>query len=93
MIDKMYDIYFNLSDMHQVVRDEEVTGEGEFWVIGETFEFDFITEDPSIQQNDDYAVVVRRNHTCICTQCGEIFPYAEPNQQDGSFKCWSCRHW
>jgi hypothetical protein len=30
---------------------------------------------------------------CNCKKCGEHYPYAnKPNQKDGSFKCWACRH-
>lgn len=34
-----------------------------------------------------------RTHTdgCVCVKCKELFPYAEPNQDDGSFKCYRCR--
>lgn len=29
----------------------------------------------------------------ICSgPCGEFYPYAEPNQPDGSLKCYGCRH-
>ncbi len=27
-----------------------------------------------------------------CTGCLQTFPYAEPNQADGTLKCWSCRN-
>lgn len=27
-----------------------------------------------------------------CLICKDYSPYAVPNQPDGSFKCWSCRH-
>lgn len=26
-----------------------------------------------------------------CGRCQEFYPYAEPNQPDGTLKCWSCR--
>lgn len=28
---------------------------------------------------------------CDCKKCKEIFPYAEPNQDDGTLICYSCR--
>lgn len=28
---------------------------------------------------------------CICRKCQEFFPYAEPNQEDGSMICYGCR--
>jgi hypothetical protein len=28
---------------------------------------------------------------CSCKKCGELYPYAEPNQPDGSLVCYSCR--
>jgi hypothetical protein len=27
-----------------------------------------------------------------CTSCGDFSTYAEPNQEDGTFVCWSCRN-
>lgn len=29
---------------------------------------------------------------CSCKKCKEFFEYAEPNQEDGTLVCWSCRH-
>jgi hypothetical protein len=29
---------------------------------------------------------------CSCKICKELYPYAEPNQEDGTLICWSCRH-
>ena len=28
---------------------------------------------------------------CKCRECSEHYPYAEPNQQDGTLLCYSCR--
>lgn len=28
---------------------------------------------------------------CKCSRCKEFFPYAVPNQADGTLKCYSCR--
>jgi hypothetical protein len=31
---------------------------------------------------------------CTCKKCKEFFPYAEPNQEDGTLVCYGCRmHW
>lgn len=88
----MYDIYFDLNDMHQTVSESD----DEFWGIGESFDFDLGLDEP---YTDDYPVVVQKpkhksnGNGCNCTKCGEAFPFAEPNQPDGSFKCWSCRNY
>lgn len=29
---------------------------------------------------------------CKCKKCKEFYDYAEPNQEDGTLVCWSCRH-
>ena len=29
---------------------------------------------------------------CVCKKCKELFPYAEPNQDDGTLVCYACRH-
>lgn len=28
---------------------------------------------------------------CVCVKCREFFPYAEPNMEDGTLVCYSCR--
>lgn len=35
----------------------------------------------------------KKSTGCICTRCKEFYEYAEPNQKDGSFKCFSCRNY
>jgi DNA-directed RNA polymerase subunit RPC12/RpoP len=119
----MYDIYFDLNNMHQVVDDApaeqlsllydeltavskaqavhvedetamEIEGEGEF--LSFNFELDL---PEAAEPLDDFAVVVKKKkikkpgNGYTCSGCGEIYPYAEePNQKDGSFKCWACRN-
>jgi hypothetical protein len=40
----------------------------------------------------DVAPVTQRNyHNLYCVRCGEHYPFAEPNQPDGSLKCYRCR--
>lgn len=83
----MYDIYFDLRNMHQTVEESDdnvcVSNDDQF-----AFEFDISLDLP---EEDDRAVIVRKPQTC--KQCNEIYPYAEPNQKDGTFKCYSCRIW
>ncbi len=68
----MYDIFFDLDDMHQAIDAGD-----DIW--GEQLDFEFIKK---LAENKD---------GCICTKCHELFPYAEPNQPDGSLICYSCR--
>jgi formylmethanofuran dehydrogenase subunit E len=84
----MYDIYFDLNNMHQVVDDAKTE---EFWLVGESFSFDIELDLP--EQEDDYAVIVKRSNGLNCNKCGELFPYAEPNQKDGTLVCYSCRNY
>jgi len=83
----MYDIYFDLNNMHQTVNEADEENQIDF-----DFELDLPEGDSG--SVDDYPVIVRRSRNgCTCKTCGEIYPYAEgPNQPDGSFKCWSCRN-
>ena len=101
----MYDIYFDLNDMHQSVDD----GDNEQLVLpfgqlppqpadeivsvvyyktragsDEAFSFDFDLVLP-----DDRAVIVKKPQ--VCDKCNEIYPYAEPNGENNSFRCYSCR--
>jgi hypothetical protein len=77
-----------------MVDDDEQT---EFWYSeGEifTFELDSSELEKSIEQNSETMVVKRtiKSAGCNCTNCKDFFQYAEPNQEDGTFKCWGCRH-
>lgn len=88
--DYMYDIFFDLLDMHQVVVEEETFVEIDLDDEPITFNFDLDLPFPN-ETNDDYPVIVRKSYGHTCKQCGEICPHAESNQKDGSFKCYSCR--
>lgn len=95
----MYDIFFDLNNMHQTV--EETDGEqlsllyDELTAIStkqsiragsdEAFSFDFELD----LDNDDRAVIVKK--PLVCEKCNEIYPYAEPNGENNSFRCYSCR--
>lgn len=39
------------------------------------------------------AQVQSKSYGCHCAKCGNHFPFAEPNQADGSLVCWNCRHY
>ena len=89
----MYDIHFDLNDMHQTVEETD-----EYWMVGESFSFDFVDQirddHDEDMDDDDFAVIVKRkSNGCVCKKCGETFPYAEPNQKDGTLICWSCRNY
>ena len=57
-----------------------------------TFTFD----DFFAKEVDDLAVPVTKrskNNGMVCCKCQDFCPYIEePNQADGTFKCWSCRN-
>jgi hypothetical protein len=76
----MYDIYFDLANMHQTV--EEAEEEEQL-----AFNFDWNLDFP-----EDNIAPVKSSNGYNCQKCGELYPYAEPNQADGLFKCWGCRH-
>lgn len=66
----------------------------ELWIQGE-FSFDSdegLSNQPIIIQ-DDYIIVKRAEKEGFnCCKCGEYYEYAKTNQEDGTFKCWGCRH-
>ena len=33
----------------------------------------------------------KKSDGCTCKKCQEFFPYAEPNQKDGTLVCYGCR--
>lgn len=82
----MYDIYFDLNNMHQTVNEAD---ENQI-----DFDFELDLPEGDNDSTDDYPVIVRRSKNgYTCKSCGEIYPYAEePNRKDGSFRCWGCRN-
>lgn len=70
----------------------------EFWTGGESFiigvdtgvDTDSTTKHVIINKN--YKIVKKKSEGCICIKCGDLYEYAEPNREDGTFKCWGCRH-
>jgi hypothetical protein len=58
--------------------------------------FSFELDLPYCVEYDDYPVIVKEKikykDGAVCINCNELYPYVEePNQKDGSFKCYSCR--
>jgi hypothetical protein len=85
----MYDIFFDLGNMHQAVEEEE---DYDDW-FGEGFSFDFVREvKEKPKATPDYIELKKKSCGHTCTKCREFYPYAEVNQDDGSFKCWGCRN-
>lgn len=87
----MYDIFFDLNHMHQVVDDDNV--QMSYCVDDDTqlcFDFNFEFDDPDLAVPVDFP---KSENGLTCKSCNEYYPYAErPNQKDGSFKCWGCRN-
>jgi len=59
------------------------------WVPGQTFTFNIpVTTQP-------IAIPLEKKSNkegCNCKKCKEFYPYAEPNQEDGTLICYACRH-
>ncbi len=102
----MYDIYFDLNNMHQTV-DEDDSADlsrlyDELTAVSQAqqshqidFNFELDLPEGDNDSSDDYPVIVKRRskNGLTCKTCTEHYPYAEEsNQADGSFKCWSCRN-
>lgn len=45
-----------------------------------------------IQPTQQSVVKIVRTGPVCCGKCGNFNDYAEPNQADGTFVCYSCRH-
>ena len=89
----MYDIFFDLNNMHQTVEMSDEQGEldDEFWMLGECFEFENDAEACSVPHREQSKEPKRYENGCHCIRCGELYPQAEPNQPDGTLICYSCR--
>lgn len=50
--------------------------------------------DPQFTGIDSEAKPKKKNHSdgYACKKCKDFFPYAEPNQEDGTLVCYACRH-
>lgn len=57
--------------------------------------FNFELDIPETSEyEDDYPVIVKEKYKngANCIKCNELYPYVEePNQKDGTFKCYICR--
>lgn len=85
----MYDIYFDLQDMHQTVEEEEDTQE---WLSGEGFDFEFIKQfSEKVEELKKSAPRKRKSDGATCKSCGEFYPYADP-EPGTVFRCWGCRN-
>ena len=81
----MYDIYFDLNNMHQTVQESEEPEQLDLFPIQDGFDFDWVADLPKEQ------IELTDGQTCI--KCQDFYPYADrPNQKDGTFKCWPCRN-
>lgn len=79
----MYDIFFDLDNLHNLVEkdnDDECLFD-EYIQLDLNFEHD---ESPPTKKTFS-------PNGYNCTKCGDNYPYAEPNQTDGTLICYSCR--
>ena len=85
----MYDIYFDLANMHRTVEESDHAEQLDLFTgaeMGMGFDFDWISDLPK----ENFELTDGQT----CKQCGDFYPYADrPNQKDGTFKGWGCRHY
>jgi hypothetical protein len=74
--------------MHRDISDEEL----EFWLDGEKLIISWDDDLAGSSVSPNQEVIEKKSAGCRCKKCDNFFEYAEPNQIDGSFKCWGCRH-
>lgn len=86
----MYDIFFDLGDMHQSV--EEADEIDEYTYLGPNFIKPSNNYYPEDDQSDYPVIVERPKQGYHCKKCKELFPHSEPNQSDGTLICYSCRN-
>jgi len=79
----MYDILFDLDNMHQTVCEKDEEPDDKFWT---GLDWDFTLDLPDT--TDNYPIIVKK-YGCKCDKCGEFYPYAEVTSP---FKCWGCRN-
>jgi hypothetical protein len=73
----MHDIFFDLEQLRKNADEDE---DNEYWIY-------FFGQ--QIKKSD---LVEKEKHKgCICISCNEFCQFSEPNQEDGTFKCYSCR--
>jgi formylmethanofuran dehydrogenase subunit E len=62
-----------------------------FWLEGESMEYEFMYQQLDLFDKDK--ITDKKKTGCACAKCGEFYPWGEPNQEDGTLKCWSCRNY
>lgn len=59
-------------------------------------DFTFEGENLTISFDEEFEINVPEKPEEVeghnCSRCGEYYQYAKPNQPNGRFKCWGCRH-
>jgi len=73
----MHDIFFDLENLRKTANEEDESDQ-EYWFFGQSF-------------TDSNPETKEKSKGCVCKTCNEFSPYAESNQEDGSFKCYSCK--
>lgn len=53
----------------------------------------FIGEQAVYVKPNNIVRVYRNVDGYVCNKCGELFPYSEPNQENGSLICWVCSNY
>lgn len=51
----------------------------------------FITGDLCASPSEPVTAKKSYKDGCVCKNCKELYPYAEPNQDDGTLICYGCR--
>jgi hypothetical protein len=65
---------------------------GTVWITTGTTGTGWFTIGPAEAEAAEKATDKKQNKDgCNCKKCKELYEYAEPNQSDGSFICYSCR--
>lgn len=74
----MHDIFFDLENLRKTAEEDDDDNDLIYWFFGQTVPY--TKPEPK-----------EKSKGCICKECKEFSEYAEPNQEDGSFKCYSCK--
>jgi formylmethanofuran dehydrogenase subunit E len=80
MHQKIDNIYSFLSD----------PDEDKFWHLGESFNIEDLQD---VSSSKDETSDKKENKPQICKKCNEIYEFANANQADGTFICYSCRNY
>jgi hypothetical protein len=66
-------------------------GGGGNWTVSPTYPVQWITHVFNVPIAEPVKKKKDRDG-CDCKKCKEYYPYAEPNQEDGTLICYACRH-